>query len=272
VYSRWIGVDLDGTLADHYWPEKGPYDPVRIGDPIPAMVEQVKAWIAEGHEVRVFTARVGPAGSAPSDEDFDLGPIYRAIWAWTEKHIGTKLMPTCMKDYGMVELWDDRAVRVLHNTGARCCDIDVSIESTVKALINDMRDQPGVVLDALRTLRDELGAFEMSYTDGSDPMYARFCDWGARIDAMLAISLPSNRPWWCPSCETHVDPKDVTFEEAHDVRTGGCGKRVQPAPSLATYLAVENVRKLCKDQLELTAKDGVPRLVSPQAILEMLPA
>ena len=56
----WIGVDLDGTLAEHYWPAKGDYDPTRIGDPIPMMVERVRGWLAEGREVRVFTARGGP--------------------------------------------------------------------------------------------------------------------------------------------------------------------------------------------------------------------
>jgi hypothetical protein len=28
---------------------------------------------------------------------------------------------TCMKDYGMIQLWDDRAVRVVENTGQPCC-------------------------------------------------------------------------------------------------------------------------------------------------------
>lgn len=49
----WIGVDLDGTLA-HYDGWKGPE---HIGAPIPAMVERVKAWLAEGKEVRISTAR-----------------------------------------------------------------------------------------------------------------------------------------------------------------------------------------------------------------------
>lgn len=28
---------------------------------------------------------------------------------------------TCEKDYGMIELWDDRAYRIVANTGETCC-------------------------------------------------------------------------------------------------------------------------------------------------------
>lgn len=32
--------------------------------------------------------------------------------------------------------------------------------------------------------------------------------------------------WWCPECQKYVDGRDVTFEETHDTRSGGCGYRV----------------------------------------------
>jgi hypothetical protein len=120
----WIGVDLDGTLAKHYWPEDGPYDPLRIGEPIPAMVGRVKCWLALGQEVRIFTARVGPQGSLPrfsGENQVDIEAIYKAIWDWSIIHIGASLQATCTKDYEMAELWDDRAIRVVHNTGHPCC-------------------------------------------------------------------------------------------------------------------------------------------------------
>lgn len=125
IARPWIGVDLDGTLADHYWPEKGEYHPERIGDPVPAMVERVQRWIMDGHEVRIFTARVGPNGSAPHTAHMeDRDAIFIAIGDWTEKHIGTRLKATCTKDYNMVSLWDDRAVRVICNTGNPCCEAE----------------------------------------------------------------------------------------------------------------------------------------------------
>lgn len=106
--SGWIGVDLDGTLA-HYGNWIGPE---HIGEPIAPMVARVKAWLGEGKEVRIFTARAWKAESSDID----------AIQDWAEKHIGIRLRVTCEKDYGMIELWDDRAVRVVYNSGQPCCN------------------------------------------------------------------------------------------------------------------------------------------------------
>jgi hypothetical protein len=100
----WIGVDLDGTLA-HYGAWVGP---AHIGEPIAPMVERVKVWLSQGYEVRVFTARVA------NEAD---GVIAGVIQDWCEKHIGRRLEVTCQKDYGMIELWDDRCVQVIPNTG-----------------------------------------------------------------------------------------------------------------------------------------------------------
>ena len=101
----WIGVDLDGTLA-HYNGWKG-WE--HIGEPIPAMVERVKRWLDEGREVRIFTARISDMENAPK--------IGTAIKDWTERHLGVRLLVTNVKDWAMDELWDDRAVQVIPNTG-----------------------------------------------------------------------------------------------------------------------------------------------------------
>lgn len=103
--AGWIGVDLDGTLAE--------YDEWRgiehVGAPISAMVERVKRWLEEGRSVKVFTARVSHA------EERDA--VIEAIDAWCQEHIGQILPVTNVKDFGMDELWDDRAVTVEPNTG-----------------------------------------------------------------------------------------------------------------------------------------------------------
>ncbi len=107
----WIGVDLDGTLA-HYagWDGSG-----NIGAPVTAMLERVKTWLSEGRTVKIFTARVGPLGPG-SGEQF-VAHQHVLIKEWCKLHIGQELEVTCTKDFGMVELWDDRAVRVEINTG-----------------------------------------------------------------------------------------------------------------------------------------------------------
>lgn len=99
----WVGVDLDGTLA-HYDGWRGPD---HIGDPVPVMLERVLWWLAEGRDVRIFTARACMPEQVPP------------VVAWCERHLGRVLPVTCVKDFAMVELWDDRAVQVEPNTGRR---------------------------------------------------------------------------------------------------------------------------------------------------------
>ena len=106
----WIAVDLDGTLA-HYDGWQG-HD--HIGAPIPAMVERVKGWLAAGYEVRIFTARVAIHPNEPPDR---IRFYVRWIEDWCEEHVGARLPVTNVKDFGMVELFDDRAVTVEQNTG-----------------------------------------------------------------------------------------------------------------------------------------------------------
>ena len=129
----WIGVDFDGTLAEY----NGWVAPTHCGAPVPAMVERVKEWLRQGWEVRIFTARVWPIVQVIRDGTFPLqyvsekgsavDPIQErchtaaiaaaSIQAWSLEHIGAVLPITCVKDYGMVELYDDRAVQVRPNTG-----------------------------------------------------------------------------------------------------------------------------------------------------------
>jgi hypothetical protein len=108
--TGWIGVDLDGTLAEYtHWRGNA-----HIGPPVPRMVRRVKDWLAAGRDVRVFTARVGPQGSPG-----DVARAREAIAAWCREHVGRTLPVTAIKDFTMVELWDDRCVQVVPNTGQR---------------------------------------------------------------------------------------------------------------------------------------------------------
>ena len=105
---KWIGVDLDGTLA---------YDTIEhmssieIGKPIPSIVKLVKDLSLE-HEVRIFTARVDGLAL-----DYPVDKIVEAIEDWCALHIGFIMEVTNIKDRNMLYLLDDRAVRVETNTG-----------------------------------------------------------------------------------------------------------------------------------------------------------
>lgn len=114
----WIGVDLDSTLAT-YTTWKGIDD---IGAPIPKMLRRVKIWLKEGIDVRIFTARVWSDGSSESNRNA-LAAAF-AIEKWCVEHIGQRLPITNSKDYDMLELWDDRAVQIIPNTGERADEAD----------------------------------------------------------------------------------------------------------------------------------------------------
>lgn len=93
----WIGVDLDGTLAF--------YDGFRgddyVGEPIEPMVRQVRKWLMDGRDVRIFTAR------RPH-------PVIRKF---CKDNFGKILPITNVKDPNMQALFDDRAVGIKRNEG-----------------------------------------------------------------------------------------------------------------------------------------------------------
>ena len=110
----WVGVDLDCCLATYVsrqWPD--------IGEPVPAILEIVKELLAQGREVRIFTARVGHLFTQnPTREQYDDAVEQETlVKAWCLKHIGRTLAVTAVKDYEMSVLLDDRAVTIEKNTG-----------------------------------------------------------------------------------------------------------------------------------------------------------
>lgn len=99
----WIGVDLDGTLAVYTkW-----VGPTHIGAPVPKMLERVKQWVKDGHLVKIFTARAADPSTVPH------------IQAWLVKNGLPALEVTNKKDLATMEIWDDRAVQIIRNTGER---------------------------------------------------------------------------------------------------------------------------------------------------------
>lgn len=103
----WIGVDLDGTLAEY----RGWVSSEDIGPPIQKMLQRVLDWLEAGQEVKIMTARAYPVEGHVK--------AIRAIRAWCKEHIGRELPITYKKDMEMIELWDDRCVQVKTNTGER---------------------------------------------------------------------------------------------------------------------------------------------------------
>lgn len=116
----WYGVDLDGTLAqyDHF---RGS---THIGDPVPAMLEKVKEMLAEGKNVKIFTARVAPStivdhAKSQEEAEKEIHAVVTAIVQWCGRHIGRPLDITHSKDYKMIALYDDRCIQIVPNKGIR---------------------------------------------------------------------------------------------------------------------------------------------------------
>jgi hypothetical protein len=101
--TPWIGVDLDGTLAHDLGGHRGSKG--EIGSPIKPMLNRLMKWIAEGRTVKIFTAR------ASSPKQVIL------VKKWLASHGLPDLEVTNVKDMRMVELWDDRCVQVMTNSG-----------------------------------------------------------------------------------------------------------------------------------------------------------
>lgn len=111
--ASWIGFDFDGTLRS-----------MTTGEPVPKILEKVKAYLDQGIECRILTARVAtkyPVSHIESTKQF--------ITAWCVEHVGRALPITSEKDYDMAVLYDDRAIAVQTDTG-ECKGWLVNLEIT----------------------------------------------------------------------------------------------------------------------------------------------
>lgn len=116
--GKWIGIDLDGTLAEY----RGFKGPLEIGKPIPRMLDRVREMLYTGVEIKIFTARIDPIGLekyrfTTGDRFATVEHVTKAIEVWCEHYIGRKLPITDRKDLDTIEIWDDHCVQVKTNTG-----------------------------------------------------------------------------------------------------------------------------------------------------------
>ena len=109
--NGWIGVDFDGTLAEHNSPQS-----IELGAPIPRMWQRVRRMLDKGWTVKIMTAR--------ANEPHEV----ERVQAWLRRHNLPVLEVTATKDYGMIALFDDRAISVDPDTG-RAATINNSIRN-----------------------------------------------------------------------------------------------------------------------------------------------
>ena len=126
----WIGVDLDGTMFTYYeWVGWNVF-----GEPIKPMIERIQAWVEAKIQVRIVTARIGLPWAKTENgmllyssklmhhckvtgNAFSDAMMMRAIQDHCVSHGLPRLEVQPHKDVNMIELWDDRAIQVVANTG-----------------------------------------------------------------------------------------------------------------------------------------------------------
>lgn len=99
--NGWIGVDLDGTLANY----DSRHGVAMIGKAIEPTLLRIKQWLDMGIEVRIFTARAAEPELIP------------AVHRWLIENGLPLLNVTCRRDRDLMQLWDDRAIQIECNTG-----------------------------------------------------------------------------------------------------------------------------------------------------------
>ncbi len=128
--GEYIGVDFDGTMFTYdKWVGWNVF-----GEPIKPMIERVQAWLVAKVPVRIVTARLGlPWARSETGQYLYSGKLINkclvtgatysdrmmidAIQHHLVLHKLPRLPVQCFKDVGLMELWDDRAVQVIANTG-----------------------------------------------------------------------------------------------------------------------------------------------------------
>jgi hypothetical protein len=100
--------DFDGTLA-YFDIWKGHH---HTGEPVQPMVQRLKQDLLEGHQVEIFTARITPGGGYDNGKDRAV----KNIGDWCSVNVGCRLPVTNIKGDAEV-IYDDRAVRIVRNTG-----------------------------------------------------------------------------------------------------------------------------------------------------------
>lgn len=119
----WVGFDLDGTLIKHCTQE----EVVRyiLGEPIAEVVQLMHKEKANGYELKIFTARVSmgcnPLEHTMARRIFVIKQT-KAIQEWSKIKFGEIYDVTCQKDFNCIRIYDDRAMRVICDTGKLCCE------------------------------------------------------------------------------------------------------------------------------------------------------
>lgn len=105
-----IAMDFDKTLAYH----ESEWMDTKVGEPIQPMIQFLKACLARGYPVTIFTARVSPTYHSDAQIKKSMLEIREFL---KKAGIEEDLPITCEKLPIFSHIFDDRAYHVIPNTG-----------------------------------------------------------------------------------------------------------------------------------------------------------
>lgn len=139
---KWVGFDLDGTLAE-YGGWKG-ID--TIGEKINPLVAVAKRLHNKGRTIKIFTARVADPKQEAEAREY--------IEKWCEKNLGFVPEITHEKDALMEACYDDRSIQVFPNTGVPVVEAFEKAMEIISDLTDGFRNCKGYHLSAIEKLVD----------------------------------------------------------------------------------------------------------------------
>lgn len=107
-----IACDFDRTLSYYYGKES--FNCYKFGPPIISMLNRIKHYLSEGHEIIIFTARTSPH---PKIKEWNEEKVRIAIQDWLEENGLPRLSVTHLKTNDIDVFLDDKAVGILANNG-----------------------------------------------------------------------------------------------------------------------------------------------------------
>lgn len=200
--KEWIGVDLDGTLAEY----NGFIAPEHIGKPVQAMIGRVLFWRSMGMDVRIFTARANPHVYPEQ-----TAPFLKAIRDWMLVHLGEVLPVVYEKCPHMHALWDDKAIHVKKNTGEFVVSDPEMLATLGLSPKPEQETVPQIMRRAADTYEERNALYKDNYKRIGETLQAMFPhgikpetpnDWN-RFALCLMIVFKISR--YCANPEGHKD-------------------------------------------------------------------
>lgn len=224
-WEPWVAFDLDGTLAM----TMDPFDPGKVGKPIPKMMKVLRRHLDAGDKVKILTARA--AG----------GSDVSAVKSWLKENDLPDLDVTCEKDPGCTKIYDDLAVSVKTDEGSTK---EASVDTRGQ---NEMFEKASPAMQ--KWLADVMGVGPLA--EPRKPSYRECPKCGekkARVKETGADTGMDEMELYCDGCKRYSDlgpPAKSAAGKKTAIVIKGNPKFIEGNPEADRFY--EGVRKILED-------------------------